>query len=76
MRPAADADFVICPNASCGQVLVLPSRRLLCPAADSDIEIPINRKKMFRFKCKQDIWNLISMLVTNKLSHTYVKKDP
>ena len=45
MRPAADADFVICPNASCGQVLVLPSRRLLCPAADSDIEIPINRKK-------------------------------
>ena len=31
---AADDDFVICRNAPYGQVLVLPSRRLVRPAAD------------------------------------------
>ena len=29
-------DFVICRNAPYGQVLVLPSRRLVRPAADDD----------------------------------------
>ena len=36
MRPAADDDFLICRNAPYGQVLGLPSRRLLRPAADDD----------------------------------------
>ena len=35
VRLAASDDFVICRNAL-GQVVVLPSRRLLCPAADDN----------------------------------------
>ena len=36
VRPAVDGDFVICRNTPCGQVLVLPSRCLVRPAADDD----------------------------------------
>ena len=36
MHPAADDDFVICRNAPYGQVLVLPNRRLVRPAADDN----------------------------------------
>ena len=36
MHPAPDDDFVICQNALCGQVLVLPSQHLVHPAADDD----------------------------------------
>ena len=36
MHPAADDDFVICQNAPYGQVLVLPSWRLVHLAADDD----------------------------------------
>ena len=39
MHPAADDDFVICRNAPCEQVLVLPSRSLGPPAADVDFAI-------------------------------------
>ena len=36
--PAAD-DLVICQNACCGQVIVLPSQHLVCPVADYDFVI-------------------------------------
>ena len=36
MHRAADDDFIICRNEPCEQVLVLPSQRLVRPAADDD----------------------------------------
>ena len=39
MHPAAGNDFVICRNAPYGQMLVLPSRRLVRPVADDDFVI-------------------------------------
>ena len=34
-----------CRNAPCGQVLVLPSRRLVRPAADDDFVIDVIKNK-------------------------------
>ena len=39
VRSAADDDFVICRNATYGQLLVLPSQCLVRPAADDDFVI-------------------------------------
>ena len=36
MPRVADDDFIICRNAPHGQVLVLPTQRLVRPAADDD----------------------------------------
>ena len=46
MRPAADDDFVLCPNAPYGQVFVLPSQRLVRPAADDDFIKIISTKQL------------------------------
>ena len=39
------------------------------------MEPPINRRKMFRFQCKQDIWDIISMLQTRFHAHM-IRKIP
>ena len=44
MRRSADDDFVICRNAPYGLVLVLPSQRLVNPAASEDFVLCISER--------------------------------
>ena len=44
MRRSADDDFVICRNAPYGLVLVLPSQRLVNPAANEDFVLCISER--------------------------------
>ena len=56
--PAVDGDFVICRNAPCGQVLVLPIRCLVCPAADDDCcQLVINARRKGNKSNYQSAWN-------------------
>ena len=51
MDPAADNDLVICQNTPYGQVFVLPSQRLVRPAAD-DLVLRKDLKKYFSTNSK------------------------
>ena len=58
VRPAVDGDFVICRNTPCGQVLVLPSRCLVRPAADDDCcQLVINARRKGNKSNYQSAWN-------------------
>ena len=51
MHPTVDDDFVVCRNAPYGQVLVLPNRPLVHPAADEFLS-RTGLKKHFRADSK------------------------